>query len=226
MSDRPVKRRSYDSTKRTAAALERRRRIRASASDLFADNGFTATTMAAVAKAAGVSERSVYLAFPTKAALLNECIRVAVRGDDEEITLHAREAWQAAFNAPADEMLARFADAGALLMSRAARLLAVGESADLADPAVGEFRERGRAATRIDALEAAKALERAGVLRADLSSEEAADIIYAIASSESVYLRLVEQRGRSTSTYARVIERALTGALASPGVSRRNAGRR
>jgi AcrR family transcriptional regulator len=169
--------------------------------------------MSAVATAAGVSERTVYIAYPTKAALLNECIRVAVRGGDDEVPLHARAAWQAALNGPPEQMLARLADAVAQLMSRAARLLAVGESADLADPVLREFRERGRTATRADTLETAKVLKHAGLLRKGLSPEHAADIIYAIASSESVYLRLVEHRGWSEKAYARVIEQALAGAL-------------
>jgi AcrR family transcriptional regulator len=132
---------------------------------LFVDNGFSATTMTAVAAAAEVSERTVYLAFPTKASLLNECIRVAVRGDDRDVPLQAREVWQAALNGPPERMLAGLADASAQLMSRAARLLSVGESADPADPALREFRERRRAATRADALDAAKALERSGPAR-------------------------------------------------------------
>lgn len=213
MSGDNVKRRPYDSRKRAAAANENRRRIRAAASARFIQNGFNATTMTAVAEAAGVSERTVYLAYPTKAELLNECIRVAIRGDDDEEPLLARAAWQAALNAPPEQMLARMADAVAQLMSRAARLLAVGESVDLADPHLREFRERGRAATHADMLEATKRLRRAGLLRKGLSTEQAADIIYAIASSESVYLRLVEHRGWSEKHYARLLERALTGAL-------------
>jgi AcrR family transcriptional regulator len=213
MSGDRVKRKPYESRKRDTAARENRGRIRSAASELFTRKGFNATTMTAVARAAGVSERTVYLAYPTKAALLNECIRLAVRGDDDQAPLQARAAWQAALNSPPDEMLARFADGAARLMSRAARLLAVGESVDLADPQLREFRERGRAATRADMLDAAKALKRAGVLRKGLPTARAADIIYAIASSESVFLRLVEHRGWSPEDYANVIEQALTGAL-------------
>jgi AcrR family transcriptional regulator len=213
MSSGPVKRRAYDSRKRSAAALENRRRIRAAASALFTEKGFDATTMSSVAQAAGVSDRTVYLVFPTKAALLNECIRVAVRGDDDEAPLHARAAWQAALEGPPEQMLGRFAQAVAQLMGRAARLLAVGESVGPIDPLLNEFRKRGRAATRADTLEGAEALKRAGVLRDGMSTEQAADIIYAVASSESVYLRLVEHRGWTDEAYAKVIEHALAGAL-------------
>ncbi len=46
-----------------------------------------------------------------------------------------------------------------------------------------------------------------------LAPAQAADIMYAIASSEAVYLRLVEHRGWSDKAYARVIEQALAGTL-------------
>jgi AcrR family transcriptional regulator len=187
--------------------------MRASASDLFTRNGFVATTMTAVAAAAGVSERTVYLAFPTKAALLNECIRVAVRGEDDETPMLAQAGWRAALQAPPERMLALVAEASTQLMSRAARLLAVGESAANDDPVLAEFRERGHAATRADLFEVAKTLKRAGVLRKGISAEHAADLMYALAASESVYLRLVEQRGWSNSAYARMLEQTLTGAL-------------
>jgi AcrR family transcriptional regulator len=213
MKREPVKRRPYESPAREAAARENRRRIRAVAGRLFVEKGFGATTMAGIAAAAEVSERTVYLVFPTKATLFNECIRVAIRGDDDEPEMLARASWQAALNAPPERMLALVADAGTRLMRRAARLLAVGESVGLDDPLIEEFRERGRAAARSDGLAVAEALEQAQLLREGMSVEQAADIIYAIASSESVYLRLVQQRGWTDGEYARLIERTLAGVL-------------
>jgi hypothetical protein len=51
------------------------------------------------------------------------------------------------------------------------------------------------------------------VLRKGLPAERAADIMYALVASESVYLRLVDQPGWSDQAYARVLEQALAGAL-------------
>lgn len=127
--------------------------------------------------------------------------------------VHARAAWQAPLEGPPEQMLARLANAVAQLMGRAARLLAVGESVGPVDLLLNEFRKRGRAATRADTLKGAEALKRAGVLRDGMSTEQATDIIYAIASSESVYLRLVEHRGWTDEAYAKVIEHAPAGAL-------------
>jgi hypothetical protein len=56
-------------------------------------------------------------------------------------------------------------------------------------------------------------MQRAGALRSGMSLEEAADVIYALAASESLYLRLVDHRGWSTAAYARALENALAGAL-------------
>jgi len=39
--------------------------------------------------------------------------------------------------------------------------------------------------------------------------------MYAVAASESVYLRLVDQRGWTPDEYARTLERALAGALSA-----------
>src|SRR3954466_14686389 len=211
MSADEVKRKSYESPVRAGAARETRRRIRAAAAELFTTEGYAATTMTAVAAAAGVSDRTVYLSFETKAALLNECIRVAVRGGDEEAPLMAGAGFRAVLEAPPEQMLAGLADASAQLMRRAARLLAV--SAGNQDPLLREFRERGHAATRADALDIAKALRRAGVLRTGMSPQRAADVIYALTASESVYLRLVDDGGWSDRAYARMLERALAGAL-------------
>jgi AcrR family transcriptional regulator len=207
------KRKQYESPVRAAAARERRRQIRAVASELFCDQGYAATTMKAIAARADVAERTLYLNFPTKAALLNECIRVAVRGGDEDLPMLERPTWRQALEAAPDQIVARVAEATTDLFSRAARLLAVGEAAARDDPELAEFRDRGHAATRDDALEVARAMKRARVLRARLSVQRAADVLYAAAASEIIYLRLVEECGWSDSEYARALERALAGAL-------------
>ncbi len=212
MSDPPVKR-SDRSVARAAAARETHHRIRAAATARFVRDGYAATSMKAVAADAEVSERTVFLVFPTKAALLAECIRVAVRGDDDSKPLLARERWRALLEAPPERMLGLLADASAELLSRTARLLAVGESVGPDDPQLNEARERGRAATRSDMLEVAGAMQRTGALRQGMSAERAADIMYALVASESVYLRLVDHRGWSNAEYARTLERALAGAL-------------
>lgn len=209
--------RPYRSPARERAAADTRRRIRAAASERFVRDGFAGTSMKAIAADAGVSERTVFLAFPSKAALLSECIRVAVRGGDGDVPLLEREDSGAIFGAPPDQMLRAVADRSAALFGRAARLLAVGESASPDDPLLAEARARGHAATRADALVVAKAMKRAGAVRRGVSVERAADAIYAFAASEALYLRLVDDCGWTAAQYAGLIERALEGAIGSAG---------
>jgi AcrR family transcriptional regulator len=213
-----VKRR-YESPARARAAAGTRARIRAAAAERFVRDGYGNTSMRAIAAAAGVAERTVYLAFPTKALLLAECIRVAVRGDDEATPFMARERQQAILAAPPDRMLDLLADSTAELMDRAAALLAVGEGIARGYAALSEVRDRGRAATRADMQEIAEALGRAGAVEPGLTAEAAADVMYTLAASESVFLRLTAHRGWSREAYARTLERALVGALYGRGAA-------
>ena len=209
------RKRAYSSPIREAEAAERRNRIRACAARLFVRKGYVATSMRDIAADAGVSERTVFNAFPTKAALLSDCIRVAVRGDAAAAPMLARERWRAIFEAAPEGMIGLFADAVADLYSRAAPLLAVGEAAASADPLLAHERDRGHAATLADLREIASAMKRRGALRPGVSAERAAEIMYALAANESVYLRLVAECEWSPFAYARALERAILGAIGS-----------
>ncbi len=212
MSEHRVKR-PYDSRLRAEKALGTRRRIRAAAERLFLRDGYLRTSMKVIAAEAGVAERTLYLAFPTKAALLNEVIRVTVRGHDSDEPLASGAAYQRVLEAPPGELLARFATTNATLMSRTARVLALGETAAAADPALAEFRHRGHEAIRSDMRGVAAALERRGELAPHVSVDEAADALFAVATNETLYLRLVDECGWSDSDYAQLIEDLLRGAL-------------
>src|SRR5580704_14513364 len=126
--ERPPSRR-YRSVKRQADARATRERIRLAAESLFLRDGYSQTSMRAIAKHADVAEKTVYLAFPTKAQLLSEVIRVAVRGDDEETPITARDDWRAILEGPADEVLDRLARHETAALDRTARLLVMADIA-------------------------------------------------------------------------------------------------
>src|SRR5690349_9921389 len=128
MSSDEVKR-PYTSAIRAEQALQTRRRIRATAEGLFLRAGYGATSMKQVAAETGVAERTLYLNFPTKPALLNELIRVAVRGHDRDEPLAAGESFRAVLAAPPGRVLGEIARMSTGLMARTARLLAIGEAA-------------------------------------------------------------------------------------------------
>ena len=215
MSEDHVKR-SYHSPLRAQRAATTRRRIRVAGERLFLRDGYLATSMKRIAAEAGVAERTLYLAFPTKAALLNEIIRVTVRGHDSDEPLAAGAEWRSVLSAPPCEMLARFAATTSALMARTARVLALGEAAADSDPALAEFRDRGHAATRSDLRDIASALRAAGQIRPQITPDQAADAIYAIAADQALFLRLTDECGWSLTQYADLLERLLAAALA-PG---------
>ncbi|WP_425310591.1 helix-turn-helix domain-containing protein [Ammonicoccus fulvus] len=70
MTSEPQTRRTYRSPKRTEQAARTRATITAAARRLFERDGFAATTIAAVAKEAGVSQQTVYAVFGNKPALV------------------------------------------------------------------------------------------------------------------------------------------------------------
>ena len=58
------------------------REILAAAETLFLRDGYVRTSMKAIAAHAGVSEKTMYLAFATKATLLRQVIQLTVQGDE------------------------------------------------------------------------------------------------------------------------------------------------
>ena len=65
-----VKKRSYDSSNRARQAQETRRRIVDAAAVLFAREGYSATSISAIAQAAGVAVPTVYASLRSKANVL------------------------------------------------------------------------------------------------------------------------------------------------------------
>jgi AcrR family transcriptional regulator len=212
---RPPHKRQYTSPARAQAAVETRRAIAAAATELFLEHGFARTTTKAVAKRAGVSERMIFLNYESKAALLSACIRAAVRDANDAVPMLERAEWRAVLAAPdPQQAYHRLAHAVRALYERVAPLLAIGEAAARDDPLLEEQRQRGHAATHADLLEIARALKRAGAVKRGTSAERAADLMFAIAASEDVYLRLVNECGWTAAGYEDALSKALIGALA------------
>ena len=205
MPERHVKRR-YDSSSRRAAAAATRERICAAAEELFVGDGYARTSIRAVAKAAAVAEATIYLTFPSKAALLDAVIVRATRDNPSE-ELDAIAA------APPEEILPRLATSNAELMARAGRLIALGESASLMNAELRPLRERAHRNLRAAFRVMADRLDAAGLLRAD--ARQSADSLYAIAS-ESTYLRMTEGAGLSPDGYARWLTDTLGAILLNP----------
>ena len=86
----PEPRRPYRSPLRRAQARQTRRAILEAARPLFIQRGYPGTSMGDIARAAGVSVKTVEAAFGTKARLLTALRDVTIVGDDEAIPLAGR----------------------------------------------------------------------------------------------------------------------------------------
>jgi AcrR family transcriptional regulator len=188
---------------RAARVRENEERIVRAAHGLFVRDGYQATTLTAVADAAGVAHRTVYVRFGTKAALLKRVIDVALVGDLAPVDVINREWYRTAMTAPTlDERIAAMAEGSARLMASAADLIAVAREAEPAEPLLAAAARAGRAATR-DAVRAfwARAHDDK-LLPADCDLAWLADTTSALAHAET-YLLMRETLGMAPDEYER-----------------------
>jgi AcrR family transcriptional regulator len=75
---------TYHSPLRARQAAETRRSIIEAALALFAERGWAATALPAIANRAGVSVDTIYSTFGNKSALLMAVVHVAIVGDDDD----------------------------------------------------------------------------------------------------------------------------------------------
>ena len=86
-------RRKYHSPLRADQARQTRRRVLEAAFRLFVERGYAGTTIAAVAKEAGVSPETIYLSLGGKRGLLEGVIETTIAGEDDPAT--PGDAWWA-----------------------------------------------------------------------------------------------------------------------------------
>ncbi len=212
----PPRRREYHSPTRQQRALTTRRRIRLAAERLFLRDGYLPATMTKIAAEAGVAEKTVYLAFPAKADLLNEIIRVGVRGDEGSTPVSQREEWDEILSSRSvDRLLDQAAARNAALMARAARFLALGEASAAIDPQLAKLRDRGHQNIRSDMHELATALAE---IDPRIDPKRLAETLFAFAANESPYLRLTEECDWPQEQYASAL-RAILAALINQAMS-------
>src|SRR5215216_6388719 len=137
-----VKSRPYDSSRRRAQAAATRRDILEAAQRLFEQQGYAATTIAAIAAEAGVALKTVYLAFETKSGVLRALWHLLLRGDQEDVPVGDR-GWYRRVLAEPDprRRLELNASTGRAVKERAAALMEVIRSAAAADPDIAALWE-------------------------------------------------------------------------------------
>jgi AcrR family transcriptional regulator len=188
-------RRQYRSAVRAEQAAATRRAVLHAARELFAEQGYAATGVAAIAGRAGVAVDTVYAAAGRKPALLRELVETSLSGGDQAVPAEQREyVGRIRAASSAREKIAIYAAAVAEIGVRMApvhRALAEASVGD-ADCAALRSEISARRATNMRLF--AADLRSTGELRPDLTDDEVADIVWSMNSAEYRAL-LVGERG-------------------------------
>src|SRR5689334_2890005 len=198
MSARSVNPRTYDNSRRAEQARATRRRIVDAARELLLAQGYATTTIAQVARAAGVSSETVQKGFGTKAALAKAVYDVTLVGDDEPVPLRDRPEFQAVV-AEADPVrkLAAYGAVGRTLWERLGPLMAVlMQGAQAGEPDLLAFVATVRKESYAGASGLVADLAARGALRPDLPVEQARDELWLLIQPE-LWLLLLNERGWS-----------------------------
>ena len=194
-------------SRRERAAATRRAIIEAATAELT-EAGYQATTMAAIARRAGVATQTVYFVFHTKAALLTAAIDAAVLapGAPPHLTPWWAEATTTTDGARAVEAFVR---GSVEILTRAAPLVHAGRTAAATDPEVHEalaHNERLRESGYRDFLET---LAARGLLRDGIGVEEATDTLLTLVGP-AVFVEFTRERGWEVAQYADWAARTMT----------------
>lgn len=203
--------RPYDASRRREQARRNRDRIIVAAERLFLRDGYAATTIAAAATDAGVSEDTVYKSFGGKAGLVR-AIRVKALEGRGPVPAEQRS----------DELQTRETDGrriiegwGALtteVMPRVAPILLLVRDAAAVDHE-GQALLEELDADRLRRMTGnARRLRKGGHLRAGITLAQAADVLWTYSAPE-LYELLVLRRGWSRRRYGRFVANAMIEAL-------------
>lgn len=199
--------------RRAARARATRRRIVDAAIDGFTSAGYAATSIASIARAAGVGTQTVYAAFGSKASILAAGVDLAIAGDDDEVAVNDRDWMRSVLAEPdSEQRLRAYAAVIARIQAGAARVfrvldLAAGDSPDL-DALWRETMRR----RRVGVTGVVGPIAEAGALRSGIDAATAIDVVWSLNGHE-VFLNLVDRCGWPVARYAEWLGDALVDLL-------------
>lgn len=175
--------RSYSSVKREAQAQETRRSILDAAHALFIANGYSATTIQAIAEGAGVAVQTVYAAFGSKRELLRQLIERTITGDDDPTSITERAGAREVASEPDPDRRAMLdARLSRTIVQRVAPIVRVANEAAASDPELAATMQAVKAARQEEMLASARILAGPDGLRVD--DGEAAATLYVLYSPQ------------------------------------------
>ena len=201
MADPVKSKRRYESPRRREQAAATRREILEAAQRLFEQQGYTATTMAAIAAEAGVALKTVYVAFETKSGVLRSLWHLLLRGDQDDVPVPERPWYREIVEEPDPERQLRLtARNSRLVKTRAAALMKVIRNAASADPDVAALWSRIQSDFYDIQRPIVEALHKKKALRPGLDVTRATDILWTLNHPDLWHL-LVGERGWTPEQY-------------------------
>ena len=169
--------------------------------------------MEAIAKAAGVATDTVYASFQSKPGLLHKLLDVRVGGDDEPVGLLERAGPQAVKREPSQRrQLEAFASDVTSIQERVRPVDDIMRGAAAVDPEIAAFRTRIHEGRLDNMRQLASWIASKGPLRDGMSVDDAAAIVWTVASPE-VHRLLRAERGWTVERYRDWLATTLTRTL-------------
>ncbi len=216
----PVKTRRYDASGRRALARARRQDILAAARELMLRDGYAATTVAAIAAAAGVSSETVYKAFGGKPGIVRALYRQALEGAGPEPAEVRSNRLRD--RSTGHELVAGWAELAREVAPWGAPLAVLLRDAAGSDPNARLVLDEMERTRLVRMRDNARALIATGDVRPELSLRDVTDILFTVSSAEMFEL-LVLRRGWSRRRFARFQRETMAGALLLPQTAQNEA---
>lgn len=210
--ERHVKpRRKYESPVRTQRAEQTRRRVLEQARRLFQGSGYAGTTVAAIARAAKVSEETIFKTFGGKPGLVRAIWELGLEGSGPIPAEHRSDAIREASTDPRAiiDAWGQFVTEVAPL---AAPVLLLVRNSAVVDAEIAALYEEIDRARLGRMMKNARDLFERGFLRPDVGVEEARDILWAYSAPE-LYELLVIRRHWPIERFGRFVAEGMKAAL-------------
>jgi AcrR family transcriptional regulator len=198
----PPKRR-YSSTLRAQQAAGTRAQVLAAAAELFEESGWSGTTVAAIAKRAGVAVETVYSGFGSKKHVLRAVLDYAVVGDAEPVPLVERDVFATLAVGDRDERITAGVEMLIDIQERVAKLWRTAMEAAASDEEIEGWRAQWDDGRRLDSRRSLEV-----ILQREID-DVLLDLFWGIFSHE-VYGMLVLDRGLDRAQYAERMRTAVT----------------
>jgi AcrR family transcriptional regulator len=209
--------RRYSSPRRAQQAEATRLALLDAAEKLFTRDGYSATSVQAIAEQAGVAVRTLYLAHGNKRSLLMALWNHRIRGDSDPIPVAERPWFREVIDEPdAQRQVQLIARNSRQVKGRAGALMEVISSAAPADREIGGLWQRLQNEFHANQRLLIEHLADSGALKKELTLEQATDILATLNSWE-VYQQLVGRRHWSLEQYEAWLAEVLISQLLQPG---------